>query len=49
MYAVGDPNSTVRVTVLNSLICPSDNSPNIDNTNPDDLINLNCRGHLVRR
>jgi len=44
MYAVGDPNSTVRVTVLNSLICPSDNSPNIDNTNPDDLINLNAAG-----
>ena len=30
MYAVGDPNSTARVTVLNSLICPSDASPNID-------------------
>jgi len=44
MYAAGDPNSTVRVTVLNSLICPSDNSPNIDNTNPDDLIGLNAAG-----
>jgi len=44
MYAVGDPNSTVRVTVLNSLICPSDNSPNIDNTNPDDMSNVTAAG-----
>ena len=43
-YALGDPNSTVRLTVLNSLICPSDDSPNVDNTNPDDLIGLNAAG-----
>jgi len=43
-FSVGDPNSTVRVTVLNSLICPSDDSPNIDNTNPDDLSGLTAAG-----
>jgi len=43
-YAVGDPNSTVRTTVLNSLICPSDDSENIDTTNPDDLIGLRAAG-----
>jgi len=43
-YSVGDPNSTVRVTVLNSLICPSDDSPNIDMTNPDDLSGLAAAG-----
>ncbi len=43
-YAVGDPNSTVRVTVLNSLICPSDDSPDIDTTNPDDLGGLRAAG-----
>ncbi len=43
-YSVGDPNSTVRVTVLNSLICPSDDSPNIDTTNPDDLSGLRAAG-----
>ena len=36
-YYVGDPNMTVRITVLNSLICPSDPSPNIDTNNPDDI------------
>jgi len=35
---------TVRLTVLNSLICPSDDSPNIDNTNADDLIGLDAAG-----
>jgi len=44
MYAVGDPNSTVRLTVLNSLICPSDDSPNIDNFNPDDMSNVTAAG-----
>ncbi len=44
MYSVGDPNSTVRVTVLNSLICPSDDSPNIDTTNPDDMSGLSAAG-----
>jgi prepilin-type N-terminal cleavage/methylation domain-containing protein/prepilin-type processing-associated H-X9-DG protein len=43
-YGVGDPNSTTRLTVLNVLICPSDDSPNIDNTNPDDMIGLNAAG-----
>ncbi|WP_435005344.1 DUF1559 domain-containing protein [Tundrisphaera lichenicola] len=43
-YAVGDPNKTIRVTVLNAFICPSDDSPNIDNTNPDDLIGLDAAG-----
>jgi len=43
-YAVGDPNSTVRLSVLNALICPSDDSPNIDNTNADDLIGLTAAG-----
>lgn len=43
-YAVGDPNRTVRITVLNALICPSDDSPEVDNTNPDDLIGLTAAG-----
>jgi len=43
-YATGDPNKTVRTTVLNSLICPSDDSEPIDNTNPDDLIGLTAAG-----
>ncbi len=43
-YAFGDPNSTVRLTILNSLICPSDTSPNLDNTNADDLIGLTAAG-----
>jgi prepilin-type processing-associated H-X9-DG protein len=32
------------LTVLNALICPSDDSPNIDNTNPDDMIGLSAAG-----
>ena len=44
VFATGDPNSTLRMTVLNALICPSDDSPNIDNTNPDDMIGLNAAG-----
>jgi len=43
LYA-GRDNETVRLTVLNSLICPSDNSPNIDDTNADDLIGLSAAG-----
>ncbi|WP_169973860.1 DUF1559 domain-containing protein [Tautonia rosea] len=36
---MGQQNSTVRVTVINSLICPSDDSENIDTTNADDIWN----------
>jgi prepilin-type N-terminal cleavage/methylation domain-containing protein/prepilin-type processing-associated H-X9-DG protein len=43
LYA-GNDNMTVRLTVLNSLICPSDPSPNIDATNADDLIGLTAAG-----
>jgi len=43
-YGVGDPNSTLRLTVLNSLICPSDDSPSVDGNNPDDMIGLNAAG-----
>ncbi len=43
LYA-GNDNMTVRMTVLNTLICPSDDSPNIDNTNADDLIGLEAAG-----
>ena len=43
-YTVGDPNQTVRLTILNALICPSDDSPPIDNTNADDLIGYTAAG-----
>jgi prepilin-type N-terminal cleavage/methylation domain-containing protein/prepilin-type processing-associated H-X9-DG protein len=43
MYA-GEDNKTVRLTVLNSLICPSDDSPNTDFTNADDIIGLEAAG-----
>ncbi len=43
-YATGDPNMTTRLTVLNTLICPSDDSPNVDNKNPDDMIGLTAAG-----
>ena len=36
---MGEQNSTVRITVINSLICPSDPSPNIDTTNADEINN----------
>ena len=36
---MGEQNSTVRLTVINSLICPSDTSPNIDTTNADEINN----------
>jgi len=35
---MGQQNSTVRMSILNTLICPSDNSPNIDNFNADEII-----------
>jgi prepilin-type N-terminal cleavage/methylation domain-containing protein/prepilin-type processing-associated H-X9-DG protein len=35
---MGEQNSTVRTTVLNALICPSDPSPNVDKTNNDEII-----------
>jgi prepilin-type N-terminal cleavage/methylation domain-containing protein/prepilin-type processing-associated H-X9-DG protein len=44
MYGAGDPNMTVRITVLNAFICPSDDSPNIDKDNPDDLSGLDAAG-----
>ena len=34
---VGQQNSTVRVTVINSLLCPSDPSPRTDTTNADEI------------
>jgi prepilin-type processing-associated H-X9-DG protein len=43
LYA-GEDNMTVRMTVLGSLICPSDDSEDIDNTNADDLIGLQAAG-----
>jgi prepilin-type N-terminal cleavage/methylation domain-containing protein/prepilin-type processing-associated H-X9-DG protein len=43
IYA-GEDNMTVRLTVINSLICPSDDSPNLDRTNADDLIGLEAAG-----
>ena len=35
---MGQENSTVRLTVINSLGCPSDPSPRTDNTNADEII-----------
>jgi prepilin-type N-terminal cleavage/methylation domain-containing protein/prepilin-type processing-associated H-X9-DG protein len=34
---LGTENMTVRVTVLNALICPSDPSPDVDATNSDEI------------
>ena len=34
---LGTDNTTVRQSVLNALICPSDPSPNTDNTNADEI------------
>ena len=34
---LGQQNSTVRVTVINSLLCPSDPSPSIDSSNADEI------------
>jgi len=33
----GEQNSTVRVSVINTLICPSDTSPAVDATNADEI------------
>jgi prepilin-type N-terminal cleavage/methylation domain-containing protein len=41
---LGNENMTVRVTVLNALICPSDPSPNVDNTNSDEIGSLAAAG-----
>jgi prepilin-type N-terminal cleavage/methylation domain-containing protein/prepilin-type processing-associated H-X9-DG protein len=35
----GEQNSTVRTTVINSLVCPTDTSPKIDMTNADEIWN----------
>ncbi len=35
--ALGQQNSTVRQTVINALICPSDPSPTTDTTNADEI------------
>jgi prepilin-type N-terminal cleavage/methylation domain-containing protein/prepilin-type processing-associated H-X9-DG protein len=35
--ALGLQNSTVRQTVINSLLCPSDTSPALDTTNADEI------------
>jgi prepilin-type N-terminal cleavage/methylation domain-containing protein/prepilin-type processing-associated H-X9-DG protein len=34
---LGEQNSTVRITVINSLLCPSDPSPARDNVNADEI------------
>lgn len=41
---MGQQNMTVRMTVVNALICPSDPSPNIDNTNADEIIGQQAAG-----
>jgi prepilin-type N-terminal cleavage/methylation domain-containing protein/prepilin-type processing-associated H-X9-DG protein len=41
---MGQQNMSVRMTVLNSLICPSDPSPNIDNFNADEIIGQMAAG-----
>lgn len=38
MY-MGQANQTVRMTIVRSLICPSDDSPDIDATNADEMSN----------
>jgi prepilin-type N-terminal cleavage/methylation domain-containing protein/prepilin-type processing-associated H-X9-DG protein len=40
----GEDNRTVRMTVLSALICPSDASPDIDNTNADEMTGLQAAG-----
>jgi prepilin-type N-terminal cleavage/methylation domain-containing protein/prepilin-type processing-associated H-X9-DG protein len=35
---LGQQNSTARVSVINSLICPSDGSPTVDSINADEII-----------
>jgi len=41
---VGQQNSTVRVTVINALLCPSDNSASVDNNNADEIGNNPAAG-----
>jgi prepilin-type N-terminal cleavage/methylation domain-containing protein/prepilin-type processing-associated H-X9-DG protein len=41
---LGNDNMSVRLTVLNVLICPSDPSPNIDSTNADEIIGQAAAG-----
>ena len=41
---MGQQNSTVRMTILKTLICPSDDSPDIDNTNADEIIGQSAAG-----
>jgi prepilin-type processing-associated H-X9-DG protein len=43
MY-VGFQNSTVRETVVNSLVCPSDSSATIDTSNADEIGNQRAAG-----
>jgi prepilin-type N-terminal cleavage/methylation domain-containing protein/prepilin-type processing-associated H-X9-DG protein len=41
---LGQQNSTVRLTVINALICPSDPSPTIDSTNADEISGQQAAG-----
>ena len=41
---LGNQNMTVRVSVINSLICPSDPSPTTDTTNADEISGLLAAG-----
>jgi prepilin-type processing-associated H-X9-DG protein len=41
---LGNQNLTVRTTVINSLLCPSDISPAIDTTNADEISGLPAAG-----
>lgn len=41
---LGNQNDTVRLTVLNNLVCPSDISPPIDTTNADEISGLRAAG-----
>ncbi len=40
----GQQNMTVREAVINTLICPSDDSPNVDTTNADEIWNSPAAG-----
>ncbi len=41
---MGQQNSTVRMTVINSLICPSDGSPSVDSVNADEITGQSAAG-----
>jgi prepilin-type N-terminal cleavage/methylation domain-containing protein/prepilin-type processing-associated H-X9-DG protein len=41
---LGQQNQTVRITVINSLICPSDPSPAVDATNADEITGQSAAG-----